>query len=117
MTRREDTVRLRHMLDASQKAAQFAKNRKRSDLGVDEMFTLALVRLLEIIGEGSRHVSAETRQSYPNVPWTQIAGTRDRLIHGYFDVDLDIVWRIVSEDLPPLITDLSEIISARSTED
>jgi uncharacterized protein with HEPN domain len=66
------------------------------------MFALALVRLLEIIGEAARRVSVGLRESHPEIPWAEIAGTRDRLIHGYFDVDLDIVWGIVTQDLPAL---------------
>lgn len=75
------------------------------------MLALALVRLLEIIGEASRNVSAETRLAYPDVPWQQMAATRNRLIHGYFDVDFDIVWAIVAVDLPPLIPRLHEIVA------
>ena len=74
------------------------------------MLSLALVRLLEIIGEAAKGVSEELRQQYPEIPWKQIAGTRDRLIHGYFDVDLDIIWSIVADDLPILIAGLEMIL-------
>ncbi|MHC4644969.1 MAG: HepT-like ribonuclease domain-containing protein [Planctomycetota bacterium] len=102
----EDVVRLRHMLDAAKKAVEFTKDRKRSDLDSDEKLALSVVRLLEVLGEAAKSVSQKGRQDCPSIPWRQIAGTRDRLIHGYFDVDLDIVWRIISVDLPPLITRL-----------
>ncbi|MFY9610481.1 MAG: HepT-like ribonuclease domain-containing protein [Blastocatellia bacterium] len=75
------------------------------------MFSLAMVRLLEIVGEAARHTSEEFRQGTPQIPWKQIAGTRDRLIHGYFDVDLDIVWAIVINDLPSLIAELEKTVS------
>ncbi len=112
MSRDEDIVRLRHMLDAARKAMEFAQGRSRADLDADEMLELALIRLLEILGKAAKSVSLDYRQSYPRIPWKQIAGTRDRLIHGYFDVDMDIVWEIVTVDLPSLIVELEEIIPA-----
>lgn len=80
------------MLDAAQKAVKFATGRTRADLDSDEMFMLAEVRLIEIIGEAAVSVSEETRHKAPTIPWQQITATHNRLIHGYFNVDLDIVW-------------------------
>ncbi len=74
------------------------------------MLRMALVRLLEIIGEAARGVSAATRESHPGIAWSQMAGMRDRLIHGYFDVNLDIVWDTVSHDLPPLVAQLEQLL-------
>ncbi len=108
----EDLVRIRHMLDAAKKAVEFAHGRSRSDLDTDEQLTLALIRLLEVIGEAAKTVSSTTRQTYPGIAWKEIAGTRDRLIHGYFDVDLDIVWQIIAVDLPPLISQLEKIVKS-----
>ena len=110
MLLRDDLVRLRHMLDAAHRAREFAQDRSRADLDSDEMLALALVRLLEIVGEAARGVSVGLRERHLEIPWGQVASTRDRLIHGYFDVDLDIVWGIVTKDLPPLITQLEAII-------
>lgn len=107
----EDTVRLRHMLDAARQAIRFAEGRVRADLDSDLMFALASVRLLEIVGEAAKYVSEEFRQDTPRIPWKEIAGTRDRLIHGYFDVDLDIVWAIVTTDLPVLVQGLEKTVS------
>jgi len=87
MLNREDAVRLRHMLDAARKAHQLIGDRARVEIERDETLTLALVRLLEIVGEAAKNVSPETRRRRPEIPWKEIAGTRDRLIHGYFDVD------------------------------
>ena len=107
----KETERLHHMLDAAREAVQFTKGKKRSDLDLNHQLTLALTRLIEILGEAARHVSSYTRQKYSRIPWKEIAGTRDRLIHGYFDVDLDILWQIVSRDLPPLIGELEKMLS------
>jgi uncharacterized protein with HEPN domain len=111
MLRADDQTRLRHMVDASRKAVSFVAERRREDLDKDEKLSLALVRLLEIIGEAAGRVSAETQHAYPDFPWRQIAATRNRLIHGYFDVDLDIVWAIVTRDLPEVITGLDRMLS------
>jgi len=107
----EDTVRLRHMLDAAKRAIDFMQGRAKSDLESDEQLSLAVVRLLEILGEAAKNVSEDLRKDYPDIPWRQIAGTRDRLIHGYFDVDLDIVWQIISTDLPVLAAQLEKALS------
>jgi uncharacterized protein with HEPN domain len=107
----EDAVRLRHMLDAARRAIDFMHGRVKSDLESDEQLSLAVVRLLEILGEAAKNVSEDLRKDYPDIPWRQIAGTRDRLIHGYFDVDLDIVWQIISTDLPLLAAQLEKALS------
>jgi len=111
MPKPEDTVRMRHMLDAARKATEFARTCQRADLDKDEKLALALVRLLEVLGEAAKSVSDQCRQECPEIPWRQIAGTRDRLIHGYFDVDLDIIWKIVSVDLPSLVTHLENALA------
>ena len=110
MPETEDIVRLRHMLDSARRAAQFTETCRRADLDKDDKLALALVRLLEILGEAAKNVSDKCRQGNPAIPWRQIAGTRDRLIHGYFDVDLDIVWKIISVDLPALIPQLEKAL-------
>ena len=109
MTEHEDSVRIRHMLDAAKKAREFIEGKQRAHLDEDEQLCLALIRLLEIIGEAAKSVSPELQRQQPDIPWKEIAGTRDRLIHGYFDVDLNIVWEIVSTDLPRLIPILEKI--------
>ncbi len=75
------------------------------------MLNLALVRLLEVIGEASRRVPDEFRTRYPNVPWRDTSGFRNRLIHAYDEIDFDIVWEIVQTDLLPLIAELESIIA------
>ncbi|MBU4173843.1 MAG: DUF86 domain-containing protein [Actinobacteria bacterium] len=106
----KDRVRLHHMMDACRKALFFASDKTREDLENDELLALALVRLLEVIGEASKGTSEELRARCPMIKWRALAGTRDRLIHGYFDVDLDIVWKIVSVDLPQLADALADVL-------
>ena len=91
------------MLDHAREAVAMAGGRKRTDLDTDRQFNLALVRLLEIIGEAANRVPEIQRSRIPEVPWPQIVGLRNRLIHGYDEVDFDILWQIVSSDLPKLI--------------
>ncbi len=113
MHKGEDIIRLRHMLDAARKAIDFTKECTRADLNKDEKLALSVVRLLEILGEAAKNVSDQCREEYPQIPWRQIAGTRDRLIHGYFDIDLDIVWKIVSVDLASLAAQLEKAVKAK----
>lgn len=91
------------MLEAATKALAYTRGHEREVLDAEEMRALAVVRLLEIVGEAARAVTDSTRAQFPEVPWKQIAGTRDRLIHGYEAVDLDVVWAIVRDDLPLLV--------------
>lgn len=103
MTRHEDRVRIRHALDAARKAVQSTANWSRADLDGEELATLGLIRLLEVLGEAASAVSEETRTAHQAIPWRKMAALRHRLIHGYFDVNLDIVWDTIRSDLPPLI--------------
>jgi len=107
-----DRVRLTHMLDAAREAVGFSESRSREDLDRDRMLCLSLVHLLEIIGEAARGVSAEFRAAHAEIPWRSIAGMRDRLVHGYFDVNLDVVWQTVRQDLPPLIEQLQKCVAS-----
>lgn len=84
-----DRVRLLHMRDAVSQALEFSASRLRADLDNDPMLMLALTRLLEIIGEAAKNVSEPTRSLAPSIPWREIAGTRDRIAHDYFDINLD----------------------------
>ncbi len=95
----------------------FVEGKKREDLDFDRMIALALVRCIEIIGEAGARVSAEGRAEAPDIPWAEIVAMRNRLIHAYFDVDLDIVWRTINDDLPPLIATLNDISRRREDGD
>ena len=108
--RKDDLKRIRHMLDAAKEAMSFIKGRKRSDLDTDRMLVLSLVKSVEIIGEAASKVTQESRDDHPEVPWLNIIGMRNRLIHVYFDIDLDRVWDTITDDLPPVIAALEKIV-------
>jgi uncharacterized protein with HEPN domain len=99
------------MHDFSSQAVDFLRNRRRSDMDTDAMLSLAVTRLIELIGEAARKVSPAMKEQYPEVPWSLIIGTRDRLAHGYIEIDYDIIWRIVTKDLPALIKQLDKLLT------
>ena len=107
---KDDETRLRHILDAAGEAVGFIEGLHRRDLDTDRKLNLSLVRLLEIIGEAARSVTLELRREHPELAWKSMVGMRDRLIHGYFDVNQDILWETVKNDLPPLIDKLEKIL-------
>ena len=110
MPQRDDATALRHMLAAARKAVRFSEGRARADLEEDELLALALVRLLEIVGEAAGRITETTRADNPAIPWAQMIGMRNRLIHGYDVVDLDVLWQTVLEDLPQVIVRLRGIV-------
>lgn len=109
--RKEDRVRLQHMLDAAQEAVAFVQGQSRKDLDIDRKLTLALVKAIEIIGEAAYQTTEETRQNVPEIPWKDIVGMRHRLVHAYFDINLDVLWQTVQGDLPPLIGALQRVLA------
>jgi uncharacterized protein with HEPN domain len=104
--RTDDAVLLQHMLDAAREAMAFAQGKGRPALDDDRMLVLSLVKEVEIIGEAAYRISAATRAQLREIPWQDIIGMRHRLVHAYFDVNLDILWRTVQDDLPALIAGL-----------
>ncbi len=108
--RKDDAIRLRHMLDAVQEAMSFAQGRSRADLRTDRQLVLSLVKEVEIIGEAAYQISSETKQSLPEIPWDDIIGMRHRLVHAYFDINLDILWQTIQSDLPPLLQTLRRVL-------
>jgi uncharacterized protein with HEPN domain len=114
MSKKSKEVLLRHMLDHAQEAVGFIQGKRREDLNTDRMRTLALTRLLEVIGEAAARMPAEVAAAHPQIPWAQIVALRNRLIHGYDNVDLDILWKILTDDLPPLIAALQAILASES---
>ncbi|MCX5998622.1 MAG: DUF86 domain-containing protein [Chloroflexi bacterium] len=112
MSRRETIVLLHHMLDHAREASGMARGTTRGDLDRDRKLNLALVRLLEITGEAASRVSPNERVRYPAIPWPEIVSLRNRLIHGYDAVDFDILWEVITKDLPKLISELENAVSA-----
>ena len=94
---------IQDLVDYSEKAVRLVRGLAFDDFGDNEEKIFAVVKILEIVGEAARHIPKSLRAKYPTVPWKQVTGMRDRLTHEYFSVDLEVVWRTIHEDLPPLI--------------
>ena len=110
MSRHDDIITLRQMLDYIEEASALAQGRTRADIESDRMFFLALLKLVEIVGEAATRVTEATQTTHPDIPWREIIGTRNRLIHGYDAVDYAILWDIVTADFPPLADQLKRIL-------
>ena len=114
MTQHDDEIRLRHMLEHAREARGMIRGKKRADLLKDRILELALVRLIEIVGEAAARVSPEGCRRYSRVPWSEITGMRNRLVHGYDQVDLDVLWDTIEHDLPPLVAELERILETKA---
>ena len=108
--RPDDVIRLRHMLDATREAIGFAHGRSRDDLDRDRQLVWSLVKALEIIGEAAYQMAPASKEELPGIPWEDIVGMRHRLVHAYFDINLDILWKTVKEDLPELLSALEPFV-------
>ena len=106
-----DQVRIRHMLDAAEKAISFADGRIRDDLDEDDQPVFALVKAVEIIGEAAGQITSPTQEELPFMTWSDIVGMRNRLVHAYFDINLDTLWRTVQDELPILLEQLEPVVS------
>ena len=102
MRNKEDIIFIKHVLDSIEAIEDFSKNMDRKELSSNRMKQSAIVREIEVIGEAVKNMSNRLKEKYPSVPWKDIVGTRDKMIHHYFGVDLDIIWNIVKTDLPDL---------------
>jgi len=94
------------MLDHAIEAVELCRHRTRVDLDTDRLFNLALVRLVEIVGEAANRVSPAGQNRLNEIPWHQIVGMRNRIVHGYDKVNFDLLWDTIQQDLPPLIVQL-----------
>lgn len=117
MSEIDDISRLRHMREAAHAALQFMAGKDRATLDHDLQLVFAVVRAVEIIGEAASRISPEFRQQNPQFPWAAIVGMRNRLVHAYFDVDLDQVWKTVKNDLPLLIAELDQLLPDERSDD
>lgn len=107
---KDDRVYLGHMLDMARKAIAKTQGIQRADYDQDENLRLALAHLIQIIGEAARQVSAELQRKHPEIPWSAIIGMRHKVVHDYLEVDEDIVWDVVTADLPSIVTALERIV-------
>jgi len=109
---KDDMVYVGHMLDMAQKATAKVQGKERSEYDQDENLRLALVHLVQVIGEAASRVSARFRQAHPEIPWRSIIGIRHKVVPDYLEVDYDIVWGVVTVDLPALVVQLENIVLA-----
>jgi len=100
---------IRDILDAVTKATSFVTGMTFDAFAKDARTSFAVIRAPEIIGEAARQIPADLRAAHPQVPWRAMTGIRDKLIHQYFGVDLEVIWRTVHEDLPPLLASLESV--------
>jgi uncharacterized protein with HEPN domain len=107
---KDDWVYVGHMLDMSIQAREILSGKNRVDFNQEIVLQLALTHLIQVIGEAAQQVSKEFQDLHPQVPWREIIGMRHRLVHDYLNVDEDVVWEVVQNDLPQLVTILEEII-------
>jgi uncharacterized protein with HEPN domain len=105
-----DLVYAGHMLDTAKKAVGKTQDLSREAYDADENLRLALTHLVQIIGEAGRKVSPEFCSGHPEIPWADIVGMRHKVVHDYLGIDEDIVWRVVTEDLPQLVAALDPLI-------
>ena len=110
MSRRDDRTTLQQMLDHVDEAIALAEGRSRSEFDSNRMLFFAMLKLVEIVGEAATRLSETMRASHPEIPWREIIGTRNRLIHGYDSVDSNILWDIVTADFPSLAVQIKAVI-------
>lgn len=99
---RDDSIYIDHILNSINRILEYISGKDREAFEADQLTQDAVVRQLEVIGEATKRVSKELRSKNPDIPWSDMAGMRDVLIHDYIDVDLGVVWKTASEDIPNL---------------
>jgi len=109
---RDLEARLRDMLEAAERIQRYVGNRGPAQLRADELVYDAVLRNLQVMGEAAKHVPADFRRANPGVEWRKIAGLRDIISHAYFGVDDDVVWDVVSNKIPPLVTALKTLVAS-----
>ncbi len=106
MTQHDDSLYLLHMVESAQKAVKFVQGKTRVEYDRDEMLRLALLHLIQTVGEAARNVSKSFQDDHPQIPWKAVMGIRHRIVHNYADV----IWQTVTGDLPPLIESLAKLM-------
>jgi uncharacterized protein with HEPN domain len=110
MSRHDQEVALRQMLDHAREAMILSKGKCSEELVGDRVLGLAIVRLMEIVGEAANRIPHEEQSKHPEIPWMQIISLRNRLIHGYDAIDYEILWQILNRDFPELVFYLEKIL-------
>lgn len=98
------------MVEATQSALNFVAGRQRVDLDADQMLLFAVVRAIEVIGEAAARITEASRRAVPEIPWGLVVSMRNRLIHAYFEVDHELVWKTPTEELPALLPKLRALV-------
>ena len=99
---KDDSIYIDHILNSINRILDYISGKDREAFETDFLTQDAVVRQLEIIGEATKRISKEFHSKHPDIPWSDMAGMRDILIHDYIDVDLGVVWKTASEDIPKL---------------
>ena len=107
---RDDTAYLLDMLLAARDAVSFAEGMSYADFARDRRTQLSILKSVEIVGEAASRLSEDTRRAHPSIPWPEVIGMRNRLVHVYFNIDLLLVWDTVCNDLPGLIAQLETLV-------
>lgn len=104
-------VRLRHMLEAIAECQRYVHGLTQEHLGADARTLDAIAWRLTVLGEAARHIPDDVTSRYPDIPWAKIRGMRTQIVHGYDQIDPEIVWKVVLEQLPPLVPHLEQILN------
>ncbi len=107
---KDPEVFIKHIIDSIEKVEDFTYNKTRDDFLGNVQLQDATIRRIEIIGEASKNIPEDFKRQYPDVLWSEMARTRDKLIHGYFGVDLELTWDIIEHDLPELKEKMMHIL-------
>jgi uncharacterized protein with HEPN domain len=110
MPRRDDSTALRQMLEFAELVINHCAGKSSEDLSDDEVLQAAVMRWIELIGEAANRVSRDTQRKHPSIPWSDIIGTRNRILHGYDEVNLQILWDTINDDIPALVSTLRKIV-------
>ncbi len=110
MNKENQLIFVKHILENIKNVEDFSRNLTKKELERNKQKQYAIVRAIEVVGEAAKNLSTSFKEKHSEISWKEIIGTRDRIIHHYFGVDLDIIWEIVKKDLPDLKKKIQEIL-------
>ena len=116
MSLHDANIRLRHMLDYAREAVELTKDKTQDDLGTERILDLALLHLITMIGEAANRIPSEFQAGHSVIPWAQIVGMRNRLVHEYDEINYNVLWLTVTEDLAVLISQLEKIVPPKDAD-